>query len=110
MAAERMAFGPQAGMTDAPIQIFGNIEWTKSLSEAPIKAYVILCQETLSASKRRLQENTEYLKNLSECKGPADVFACHGEFIRKVVSNSFDDGMHTFDCFYKNLSTAAPSK
>lgn len=96
--------------SDASRDFSGKIEWTKSLAAAPVKSYAALCQEALSSAERRLQENNEYLKSLSECKGPADVAACYTAFVRKSVSNSFDDGLRMLGHFYSSLSVANSRK
>lgn len=108
MAVERMVSASQDRLVGPPAQFLGNMEWVRSMSDAPVRAYAALCQETWSATKHRLQEHTEYLRKLSECKGPADMCACYGEFVKASVTNSFADGLHAFDRLQKHLSSVTP--
>jgi hypothetical protein len=110
---------PMAGMPNMPgtslpnMQVpnmplpFGNMDWAKSWSEASVKAYTTMCQEAMNATKRRVQENSEYLKEISECKGPADMVACHSAFMQKAVSNCISDWQSAVDKINSGLTAAA---
>lgn len=101
MATEKSTAG-------APLQPFGNVEWVKSFSEAPVKIYSNICREALDATARRLQVHANYVKKLSECDGPADALTCHGEFVQGFVLSFFEDGRRAFETWREAISPPGP--
>lgn len=84
MASESKTSETEASSNGAGFSLFGNTDWLKpfplSTPSNRMKAYVAAWQEVLGVAAARLPEQADYVKNLSECKDPADALTQSVEF------------------------------
>lgn len=85
-------------------------EWAKPMAEAPAKMYAKLCRQSLDATARCLQIQTDYVKKLAACEDPAEAFACQSEFIRKSIAECVEEGQHFFGTLQAGFPTTLPRK
>lgn len=100
MASESTTSEIEASSNGAGFSFFGNTDWWKpfplSTPSNRMKAYVAAWQEVLGVAAARLQEQADYVKNLSECKDPADALTQSVEFSRLSLARSSADGSRLF--------------
>ncbi len=85
----------QAGLVYLP-NAFSSLDWTKPFTDASVKMMGGLCKEALNFTSRRLQEHTDYFKELAACDSPAKLLNCNGDFLRRSLVNSIEDAQRAF--------------
>lgn len=95
MAIDQTKANEQTGSAFLP-GTFTSLDWTKPFTDASVKIFGGLCKEALNFTSRRLQEHTDYFKELAECDSPAKLLTCNGEFLRRSMVNSVEDAQRAF--------------
>lgn len=63
----------------------------------PVKFYSGLYRAGLDATARLLQQQADYLHQLSTIDQPAEMVAAHGDHVRKVLAGWADEGRRIFE-------------
>lgn len=88
----------------------GNAEWIKSLFAAPAKACSCTWHGALDFTASCLQDQADYLRQLSQSKDPADALKCHTEFTQKCWQRSFKEGSRIFDTVRSSFPSVAAER
>ncbi|MGV6876329.1 phasin family protein [Pseudochelatococcus sp. B33] len=75
---------------------FPKADWLKELGQAPAKVYAELYRNALRVAARQLENQADYLRELSEAEGPQDVFARHSGFAQKFLAGWIAEGQRLF--------------
>lgn len=102
--------GAKTAANGSPNPFLTSVEWMKPLSEAPAKFYGNLCRQSLGAVARGLQAQTDYVRKLAECEGPAEAFACQSEFVARSIAGSVEESRRLFAALQGSFAAAGPGK
>ncbi|SJZ31091.1 Phasin protein [Enhydrobacter aerosaccus] len=108
MPAEQRTTTEQIGLMFLPAT-FARLDWTKPFTDTSVKIVGGFCREALKFTSRRLQEQTDYFKELAECDNPAKFLSCNGEFLRKSLVNSVEDSQRAFAAIQGSLAGSKSS-
>lgn len=74
-----------------------SFDFVKAASSVPVKFYSGLYRGGLDATARLLQQQADYLHQLSTIDQPAEMMAAHGDHVRKVLAGWADEGRRIFE-------------
>jgi hypothetical protein len=61
-------------------------------------------RETAKFVSHRLQEQTDYFKELADCDNPVKLLNCNGEFVRRTLANSTEDAQSALAALQRSYS------
>ena len=90
MSNEKLATREQPATINPQFLFLGNPDWLNSFTEAPIKLYGTVWNETLGFAASCLQDEADYVKKLAGCKDVTEALKCQWEFAQQSWIRSSD--------------------